>query len=149
MSQLYANTFLRYLKEASLEEDLGPEMERGAMENSLDDDVSADEFDTDLSMEPSDADAAVADAMSERNRQMTAELEKWIQNIEEFLAFLNGEEPNSVQSRLSGAEPDTIMDKMKQSQQTKISRVASDLAALHQNFLGFKAQASNPKYKYV
>ena len=50
---------------------------------------------------------------------------------------------------LNEASESGDFDKMKQSQQTKISRVAADLAALHQGFLGFMAQTKNPKYKYV
>ena len=81
--------------------------------------------------------------------QMVQELQGWTDKVQEFLAFLNSEDPNSIQSRLANAEPDTVMDKMKQSQQSKISRVASDLASLHQNFLGFMAQTQNTRFKYV
>jgi hypothetical protein len=104
-----------------------------------------------MKMSPKEARATddVADAMSRRNQQIISELQGWIDKTEEFLNFLNSEDPNSVQSRLAAAEPDTVMDKMKQSQQTKISRVASDLASLHQNFLGFMAQTSNARFKYV
>lgn len=145
MSDLYSHKFLKLLKEDAVDE----ELERDAMEASLDDGIDAEEFDTDLEPAPNMKEDEVANAVSRRNAQMISELEGWISNIEEFLIFLNGEDPDSVQSRLASAEPDTIMDKMKQSQQTKISRVASDLASLHQNFLGFKAQTTNPKYKHV
>lgn len=143
----FAKNFMMVLREADLEND----MERDAMEASLDDGTDPTEFDTNMEMTPAEAEATdeVADAMSRRNQQIVSELETWISRIEEFLAFLNSEDPQSVQSRLAAAVPDTIMDKMKQSQQTKISRVASDLAALHQNFLGFMAQTSNAKFKYV
>lgn len=143
----FARNFVKVLREQDLDRDL----ERNAMESSLDDGIDASEFDTDLEMSPEEAQATdeVADAMSKRNQQIISELQEWIDRVEEFLAFLNSEDPNSVQSRLAAAEPDTVMDKMKQSQQTKISRVASDLASLHQNFLGFMAQTSNARFKYV
>jgi hypothetical protein len=143
----FAKNFLEVLKEADLDRDL----ERQAMEGSLDDGIDPSEFDTDMEMSPEEAQATdeVADAMSKRNQQIISELQGWIDQVEEFLSFLNSEDPNSVQSRLAAAEPDTVMDKMKQSQQTKISRVASDLASLHQNFLGFMAQTSNARFKYV
>jgi hypothetical protein len=139
----FARNFLQVLKEN--------DMERNAMEASLDDSVDPTEFDTDVNPSPQDLQASdeVADAMSRRNQQIINELQTWINEIEKFLSFLNSEEPNSVQSRLAAAEPDTVMDKMKQSQQTKISRVASDLASLHQNFLGFMAQTSNARFKFV
>jgi hypothetical protein len=87
--------------------------------------------------------------MSKRNQQIVTELQGWIDRVDEFLKFLNSEDPSSIQSRLAAAEPDTVMDKMKQSQQTKISRVASDLASLHQNLLGFMSQTTNARFKYV
>lgn len=144
---VFARHFVKVLREADLDRDL----ERQAMEGSLDDGINPSEFDTDMDMSPEEAQVTdeVADAMSKRNQQIIGELQDWIDRVEEFLSFLNSEDPNSVQSRLAAAEPDTVMDKMKQSQQTKISRVASDLASLHQNFLGFMAQTSNARFKYV
>lgn len=144
---LFEKAFL----EALDKDDLDRELEKSAMEASLDDGVDPSEFGTDLEISPEEAQATdeVADAMSRRNQQIISELQGWIDRIEDFLEFLNSEDPNSVQSKLASAEPDTIMDKMKQSQQTKISRVASDLASLHQNFLGFMAQTSNARFKYV
>lgn len=125
--------------------------EREAMKASLDDGVDASEFDTDTEPTPKDLQMQknVAGEISAKNQEIINELQGWIDQIESFLVFLNSEDPNSVQSRLAAAEPDTVLDKMKQSQQTKISRVASDLAALHQNFLGFMAQTSNARYKWV
>jgi hypothetical protein len=125
-------------------------LERQAMEQSVDDGVNPEDYDINPA-EP-DVNAAhsdLADAISKRNLQIVNELQGWIDQIENFLAVLNSEDPNSIQSRLANAEADTVLDKMKQSQQTKISRVASDLAALHQNFLGFMAQTKNAKYRYV
>jgi hypothetical protein len=123
------------------------------MENSLDDGTNPEDFDVDMTpnvnSEVDQISKRAADAMSQKNQQMIDELQSWISKTEEFLAFLNSEDPNSIQSRLAAAEPDTVMDKMKQSQQTKISRVAADLAMLHQNFLGFMSQTSNSRYKYV
>jgi hypothetical protein len=142
----YKNTFIRILRENDLDADL----ERRAMEGSLEDGTNPGEFDMDMSPPEQDGPPSeVADAMSRRNQQIVSELQSWIDKIEEFLSFLNSEDPNSVQSKLAAAEPDTVMDKMKQSQQTKISRVASDLASLHQNFLGFMAQTQNARFKYV
>jgi hypothetical protein len=143
----FAKNFITVLREADLDRDL----ERKAMEGSLDDGIDPSEFDTNMEMSPEEAQATdeVADAMSKRNQQIISELQGWIDRVDEFLKFLNSEDPNSIQSRLAAAEPDTVMDKMKQSQQTKISRVASDLASLHQNLLGFMSQTSNARFKWV
>jgi hypothetical protein len=147
---LFAKNFMTVLREA----DDTAELERKAMVSTLDDGTNPDDFDVDV--DPPSVNGSVdkvsrqaAEAMSQKNQQMIDELQGWIDDIENFLARLNSEDPNSIQSRLAAAEPDTVMDKMKQSQQTKISRVASDLASLHQNFLGFMAQTSNARYRYV
>lgn len=145
----FAKNFMTFLKEADDTRDL----ERKAMEASLDQGTDPSDFDidmtTDTNGEVDQQSRQVADAMSQRNQQTIDEIQSWIRKTEEFLAFLNSEDPSSIQSRLAAAEPDTVMDKMKQSQQTKISRVAADLAMLHQNFLGFIAQTSNARFKYV
>jgi hypothetical protein len=141
----FERNFRKVIKEAD-------DLEQRAFEASLDDGTDPTDFEVNAdqpSTPISPADKAVHDAMSKRNQEIVNELQGWITEIETFLAFLNSEDPSSIQSRLAGAEPDTVMDKMKQSQQTKISRVASDLASLHQNFLGFMAQTSNPRYRYV
>lgn len=128
-------------------------LQRRAMEQSLDDGTNPEDFEVDMQPDTnSEVDSTsrqVADALSQKNQEIIDELQSWIDQIESFLKFLNSEDPNSVQSKLAAAEADTVMDKMKQSQQTKISRVASDLASLHQNFLGFMAQTANSRYKYV
>jgi hypothetical protein len=129
------------------------ELERQAMEASLDDGSIAKDFEVDMTPDTNgivdQQSKQVADAMSQKNQQTIDEIQSWIEKSKEFLSFLNSEDPDSIQSRLAAAEPGTVMDKMKQSQQTKISRVASDLAALHQNLLGFMAQTSNARFKYV
>jgi len=144
----FARNFMTVLREAD-----SSDLERKAMEGSLDDGTNPEDFDVDMTPDTNgvvdQTSKQVADAMSQKNQQTIDELQSWINEIETFLSFLNSEDPNSIQSRLAAAEPDTVMDKMKQSQQTKISRVASDLASLHQNFLGFMAQTSNARYKYV
>jgi len=131
-----------------LEADEDLSLERDAMEASLDDVTNPAEFNTDID-DMKQAQSEINDALSRRNQEIVNELQGWINEINTFLKILNSEDATSMQSRLANAEPDTIFDKMKQSQQTKISRVASDLASLEQAFLGFMAQTKNPKYKYV
>lgn len=144
----FARNFMTVLREAD-----SSDLERKAMEASLDDGTNPEDFEVDMTPDTNgvvdQTSKQVADAMSQKNQQTIDQLQGWITEIEGFLSFLNSEDPNSIQSMLAAAEPDTVMDKMKQSQQTKISRVASDLASLHQNFLGFMAQTSNARYKYV
>jgi hypothetical protein len=144
----FARNFMTVLREADTSD-----QERKAMEASLDDGTNPEDFDVDVTPNTNSVvdqqSKQIADALSQKNQNMINEIQSWIDTTQEFLAFLNSEDPNSIQSRLAAAEPDTVMDKMKQSQQTKISRVASDLASLHQNFLGFMAQTSNSRFKYI
>jgi hypothetical protein len=147
MSNIFEKRFLKILREDARE------LERKAMEASLDDGIDPDDFGVDLEPDVNhkvdQVSMQAAEAMSQKNQQMIDELQSWIDDIEAFLKRLNSEDPSSIQSKLAAAEPDTVMDKMKQSQQTKISRVAADLASLHQNFLGFMSQTANSRYKYV
>jgi len=125
--------------------------EKEAFENSLDQDTNPEEFDVDLDVEVSEDDPSVraASAVAERNEAMKDELRGWIGKMEEFLDYLNGEEPNSIQQKLANAEPDTVFDRMKQSEQRKISRVATELAGVTESFKGYLAQTGNPQFKYV
>lgn len=143
MSNLYAKRFKMMLE---ADEDLS--LERDAMEASLDDGTNPAEFDANIDG-MKQAQTEIDNAFSKRNQEIVNELQGWLNEIQAFLKILNSEDSTSMQSRLANAEADTIFDKMKQSQQTKISRVASDLASLEQAFLGFMAQTKNPKYKYV
>lgn len=141
----YSRNFMRILREAQVDP------EREAMEATLDDGTDPTDFDVSMDLD-GDGDIGrdeVADAMSRQNQQMVAKIQDWIGKTNEFLQFLNGEDSNSIQSQLAAAVPETIMDKMKQSQQTKISRVASDLASFHQSLLGFAAQTKNSRFRGV
>jgi hypothetical protein len=127
------------------------EREKEAFANSLDTDTNPEEFDVDLDVEVSEDDPSVraASAVAERNEAMKDELRGWIGRMEDFLDYLNGEEPDSIQQKLANAEPDTVFDRMKQSEQRKISRVATELAGVTESFKGYLAQTGNPQFKYV
>lgn len=141
-------SFERKFRKLLKENDLDRELERDAMEDVVDDGVSPNEYDVDLEPDFSSEDD-VADAFSKQTQEIVSKLETWESQVEQFLELINGDNPESIQSQLASAEPDTVMDKMKQSTQSKVARVASDLASLHQTILGFKAQASNSKFKGV
>jgi len=68
--------------------------------------------------------------------------------MDAFLKKLNGTE-DSIQTALAASEADTLLDKMKQSEQRKIARVATELASLVESFRGFLAQGGNSSLKYV
>ena len=127
--------------------------EREAFEAELEDSTSGEDFDVDVDVDETvvedDPNVKAALAVSERNAAMRAKLEGWVGEIETFLEYLNGSSPDSIQTILATAEADTIFDRMKASEQRKIARVATELAALNESFKGYLAQTGNAQFKYV
>jgi hypothetical protein len=111
---------------------IDPELERDAANSTLSDDLSMDDFESDLDIDPS-AGNEFEDAMARQNQQMISQIDGWSSQIDQFLEFLNGDSPESLQSKLSGAVDGTVVGHLK-AQQQKIGRIASDLAALQQSF---------------
>lgn len=144
MSNVYGKKFFRVLKE---DLDIDPEKEKAALASSLDKETNPDDFLVDAPTQ--DLNASVQQAVSQREQQMMNQLQGWISTMEEFRDFLNGQDPNSVQKALASAESETILDKMRNAEQRKIARVATELAALIESFKGYIAQAGNSNLKYV
>jgi hypothetical protein len=138
----FENRFFKVLSEQ--------DEDRAAMLSTLDKDTNPNDFDTDVNAvsDINDPNSAVSRALSEREAAMVSQVREWVTNMEEFLENLNGTE-NSIQTALANAEADTLLDKMKQSEQRKIARVATELAALAESFKGFLAQSNNSSLKYV
>jgi len=138
----FENRFFKVLSEQ--------DEDRAAMLSTLDKDTNPEDFDTDTASptDINDPNSAVSRALSEREAAMVAQVREWVSSMEEFLENLNGTE-NSIQTALANAEADTLLDKMKQSEQRKIARVATELAALAESFKGFLAQSNNSSLKYV
>jgi hypothetical protein len=138
----FENRFFKVLSEQ--------DEDRAAMLSTLDKDTNPEDFDTDTASptDINDPNSAVSRALSEREAAMVSQVREWVSNMEEFLENLNGTE-NSIQTALANAEADTLLDKMKQSEQRKIARVATELAALAESFKGFLAQSNNSSLKYV
>ena len=127
--------------------------EREAFEAELDDNTDPSDFDVDTQVDDTvvdeDPNVKAAQAVNERNEAMKEELRGWIGKMEEFLDYLNGEEAGSIQQQLANAEPDTIFDRMKASEQRKLARVATELAGVTESFKGYLAQTGNSQFKYV
>lgn len=122
--------------------------DREAMLSTLDQDTDPNAFDVSAEGPEDSTNTAVSQAITDRNNQMVSQIKGWISEMESFREKLNGTE-NSIQTALASAEPDTILDKMKGSEQRKIAKVATDLAALTEAFKGYLSQAGNPNLKYV
>ena len=141
----FENRFFKVLSEAD-----EFDADREAMESSLDSGTDAGEFDASMP-DPAQADDAAmraAQATSDLALQMQQELEGWVSEMDAFLHKLNGTE-GSIQSVLASAEADTIFDRMKQSEQRKITRVATELASLTESFRGYISQTDNPQFRGV
>jgi hypothetical protein len=138
----FENRFFKVLNEQ--------DEDRAAMLSTLDRDTNPEDFDTETNTptDINDPNSAVSRALSEREAAMVSQVREWVTSMEEFLENLNGTE-NSIQTALANAEADTLLDKMKQSEQRKIARVATELAALAESFKGFLAQSNNSSLKYV
>lgn len=135
----FSKRFFKVLREQD-------DIEREAMEASLEQGTDPTAFDTSPASVSDAGDVAIA--MAKQNAAMVNELKGWIESIETFLEKLNGTQ-DSIQTVLAQAEADTLFDKMKQSEQRKIARVATELAALNESFKGFLATSANASLRGV
>ena len=75
----------------------------------------------------------------------TGKLNHWIVKIEDFIEYLNGLSPESMNYELNRADCSSIMADVQRSESKKISRVAQDLSslseALKQYLLGAERKA--------
>jgi len=145
----FGNRFAKVLKEN--------DEEKEAFDLSLDDETGAEEFDIDTVADPEaaaevaegDPSVRAATAHSEIAAAMVATLNGWIADGDAFLIKLNDStNPDSVSYALGNAEADTLFDKMK-GEQRRVTKVATDLAALNETMRGYLAQAQNPALRGV
>jgi hypothetical protein len=71
-----------------------------------------------------------ADAVAGETSHVTGKLTSWINTIEEFIEYLNGLSPDSINYELNRADCSSIMSDVQRSESKKISRVAQDLSSL-------------------
>lgn len=138
---VYENRFKKFLVEK--DEELTDDQQ--AMAQTLDQGSNVNDFDV---QDVPAADAQMVPTMGAVQKKMYEELKTWIGRIDEFSAFLNGTNPESVQSRLNSAEPDTLFDKISTAETKKIARVAVELSSLNEMLKGYLASANDPKYRY-
>lgn len=145
----FGNRFTKVLKEDA--------EDQAAFEAALDDDTTSDEFSVETEADPeaaaeiaeTDPSVKAAEAQGEINAQMVETLKGWITAGDEFLAKLNdASNPDSIAYALGNAESDTLFDKMA-SEQRRVSKVATDLAALNETMRGYLAQSGDSNLKGV
>lgn len=86
--------------------------------------------------------------MGAMQKKMYDELKTWVAELDRVAEYLNGTNPESMQSRLNSAEPDTLFDKIATAETKKIARVSVEIASLSQMLKGYLASANDPKYRY-
>ncbi len=145
----FGNRFTKVLKEDA--------EDQAAFEAALDDDTSAEQFDVETEADPEaaaeiaevDPTVKAAEAQTEINAKMVATLTGWIADGDAFLTKLNdASNPESIAYALGNAEPDSLFDKMS-AEQRRVSKVATDLAALNETMRGYLAQSGDASLKGV
>jgi hypothetical protein len=136
----YGNRFKRVL----VEQDDTEITDKDAMVQTLDKGTSPEDFD--VNAPPAGVEAVPT--MSAVQKKMYEQLKGWIDRIDEFSTYLNGTGPESIQSKLNAAEPDTLFDKISTAETKKIARVAVELTSLNEMLKGYLATANDPKYRY-
>lgn len=137
MDNLFKKAFKTVLNEESEMSD------REAMKQTLDKGSSPEDFDVDAI-----AAADHVESSTKMHQQMVSTLQQWIHKLDDFREFLNGTAPDTMQSKLKTAVPETLFDKIRVAESKKISRVAMEISSLNELMKGYLANSNNPKLKY-
>ena len=135
----YENRFKKLLVEQDAEI-----TDREAMASTLDKGTSPEDFDVDA---PEGAVGVMPASLTVFQKRMHDELQKWIGQMDEFKNFLNGSNPESIQTKLNSSSPETLFKKISDAETKKISRVAMELSSLIEILRGYAATANDPKYR--
>lgn len=115
--------------------DGGNSAELDALEGSLDNDVTPDEYLADPM-----ADKRLQQQIDSRNQEVASVIEGWTNKIDEFTNFLNGTDESSLQTILAKAQPGTLFAKVQSSNSRKLANAAQELASLSQSLKSFIGQ---------
>jgi hypothetical protein len=146
-SNLFQKAFVHVLREAP--EPIRPDptaevSDADALAQTLDSGTNPTDFDADAG-----AAADHIEATTKMQSTMVTSLKTWISQLEQFSKFLNGTDPNSLQSKLKNSVPDTLFDKIRVAETKKIARVAMEITSLNEMFKGYLASSSDPKFRGV
>ena len=78
-----------------------------------------------------------------RKLEQITKLKEWVGQIDQFIKFLNGTEPTSVQEQLHAAPCDSIFEDIARSEKKKISRLAAELSSLSESLKGYLISAND------
>ncbi len=134
MSSFFGKRFCKLLEQDDIDE--VPMSDAEAMESQLDPETDPNDFGIDAPEQSAD------DLIQANNSAQSKELQNWVNQMDQFVHFLNGE-GDSIQSKLHKASCDTLFDKIASAETKKIARVAMDLSSLVQNFKGYLHTATD------
>lgn len=146
-SNLFEKAFVHVLREAPEPVQADPTAEvsdADALAQTLDSGTNPAEFNADAG-----AAADHIEATTKMQASMVSSLTTWINQLEQFSKFLNGTDPNSMQSKLKNCVPDTLFDKIRVAETKKIARVAMEITSLNEMFKGYLASSSDAKFRGV
>jgi hypothetical protein len=89
---------------------------------------------------PSDFDVQAGERQKRIDQEkinQVSKLKEWVLKIDEFINYLNGTEPNSIQVQLHSAPCETIFEDIARSEKKKISRLAAELSSLSESLKGY------------
>lgn len=142
----FERSFFKYLNEADITAD------RQAMRGMLDDGTDEAEFGVDMtadeSQDMSDAAETMARIQQQSNAQEVKQILNWIDYLNDVVEELNGLESTSLQQTLAKAEPDSIMDKLK-NESTTIKNICTNATKLAQALQAAVGQSGNAQLKNV
>ncbi len=112
-----------------------PETDREAMAQQLDT-ARPEDFDTRQQV-------ARTQQVDQNKVAQIKQLNEWINQIDQFIEFLNGTTDGSIQTQLHTAPCDTIFEDIARSEKKKISRLAAELSALSESFKGYMISSND------
>ena len=134
MTNVFGNIFNKHL---ILEQD---EMtDQTAMQQALDPGTDSSDFDVD-----GGASQDALAALAQHEQQKIETLKQWIGDLENFVEILNGTGPESMQTKLKNASPDSVFGKVAKGETRTLTRAAMELSSLAEGLKGYLASASNP-----
>jgi uncharacterized membrane protein YukC len=126
-----------------LEADVAPAPEESPVVPATDKEAMAQQLDT---AKPSDFDVKAAERQTRVDHvkiEQINTLNKWIEQVDAFVLFLNDTNSDSIQIQLHSAPCDSMFENIARSEKKRISRLAADLGTLGQNFKGYLASAND------
>lgn len=124
MDKFYSK-FIKLLKE---QPELDPEAEAAAAQETLGDDVTLDDYGTDMEVDPNAIQDEVTSAIENQNSQMKTSIASWLPEIERFNEYIT----NTIQPMVKNAPPETVLADLDGRAKSMIGKVANDLAYIKQ-----------------